>query len=964
MENKVKKRRFYVFFLISIVASISLYSQDWLDLAKDRIDLHRKDSIKLTIVDSLGNPVSGKKVHVLMKKHTFKWGTNVRIDHVESLINQGYPIGSTHPYYNQFRHFNSVTPGNAGKWKGWMNEGRRQIYRQMRNWFESKGIANRGHTAVWESEKFNAIPDFLKNISDTSALRDTIENHIRSYVNALKDDVYKLDLVNELFHERHIVNGLLNASDAEAEHTRWYKWAKQEAPDLFLVANEFDIFQNDNYIPQYREKLNKMINEGAPIDGIGMQGHFFYIPEAEVLQQRLDSLKTLGLPMEVTEFDMKSNEYSSMERVLYVCFADTMITGFTMWGSWDKLQWRGNSAMYDEDWSLKPCGKAWLDLVKDAWWTDTVLTTSASGTINTRGFYGDYHAIIKNDSMYGIYPFTLPKGGIDLTINTDSIKHLKPEIVFNRSNSDTIVCMNDTASFGILFKGTNKLISAVKMFANDDIILIDSFPKQNEIKMQWVPADSADKMIYAMATDANGYQVVTDTIYLKVINTIAEFSIPFPKEDQFFFNTDTIHMAIDPLQMDTMNVSATKVYDKNLSEIYSFSGYTNSIEGINLEKGIHPLNIGFVVQNQCFMHTEMDVHVLSRNGTNVLRDITSADDHDVEQIDNRNYYGGDLDISDKLVGLWFGQIFLLPSLTIDSAFIQFTSESSGQTDFTQIKISGELNANPTEFGVFNLLSGRDYTTNSVSWEIPVWENIADQKNAQKTPDLKPILDEIIGLNDWTADSPVILITNTGTGKREAFAYDQNPEYAPELVVYVNGDVSALSGGMPVNVHIDEILNDSTVKIKWSNPYNNIAYGFNVYVNGKMVNPEAVNDNHYTISPLLSGSIDTAMVTALDYHGNESGKSKPIIIKGLGISQHGYKQNLLQIFPNPTAHLIKIQSPIQIEEIDIYNVTGNIVGSKHPKSNHIIFDVSALPKGVYLVKVKLNNQYYYRRLIIR
>jgi GH35 family endo-1,4-beta-xylanase len=75
-----------------------------------------------------------------------------------------------------------------------------------------------------------------------------------------------------------------------------------------------------------------MIADGAPVYGVGMQGHFWTsMPSYEELKRRINRVKALGLPMSVTEFDMVGDKYSDMERVLYAVYSEPQIYGFTIW---------------------------------------------------------------------------------------------------------------------------------------------------------------------------------------------------------------------------------------------------------------------------------------------------------------------------------------------------------------------------------------------------------------------------------------------------------------------------------------------------------------------------------------------------------------------------------------------------------------------------------------------------------
>jgi hypothetical protein len=61
-----------------------------------------------------------------------------------------------------------------------------------------------------------------------------------------------------------------------------------------------------------------------------------------------------------------------------------------MWGFWAGQHWLADAALYRQDWSLKPNGRVWRDLVLKTWWTNAVGQTSRDGVFQTRGFLGEY----------------------------------------------------------------------------------------------------------------------------------------------------------------------------------------------------------------------------------------------------------------------------------------------------------------------------------------------------------------------------------------------------------------------------------------------------------------------------------------------------------------------------------------------------------------------------------------------
>ncbi len=422
-----------LFFLLFAVAIA--YGQSWKDGAREAIATLRMAPIKIGFENKeLMTSVDSIKIRIRMKDHAFKWGTNVRIDRVMDIQSMGNDLNSNHPYFLHFRNFNSVTPGNAGKWNGWINQGIRNNYLSFMDWLDSLGIANRGHTTIWPSiSRWNAVPAFVVNAKDQvengeivktreDVIREHIHNHIRGQMRTLNGRIYEMDLVNELVHEGEIVRDLLklNGGDRALEHSQWYKWAKEYGPDIKLVANEYDLFQSgNNFSQRFVDYIQTMLNDGAPIDVIGMQGHFWQkIPSYSELKRRLAEVAVLKKPMVVTEFDMTHGSgYDDMERVLYAVFSEPLMEGFTIWGAWDGQQWRNNGPIYDEDWSIKESGRAYFDLVKGEWWTDTTLIYTGEDEWEIPGFLGMYDLQVTYGDQVQVSEFTLDKAGQELQVD-------------------------------------------------------------------------------------------------------------------------------------------------------------------------------------------------------------------------------------------------------------------------------------------------------------------------------------------------------------------------------------------------------------------------------------------------------------------------------------------------------------------------------------------------------------------
>jgi len=155
------------------------------------------------------------------------------------------------------------------------------------------------------------------------------------------------------------------------------------------------------------------------LNGLGFQCHFGStpIPPARILSG-LDRFGRLGLPIAITEFDMDTTDENLQARYmrdfLTAAFSHPSVESIVIWGFWEGRHWLPNAALYRKDWTLKPNGRVWRDLVKHAWWTNADGRTHADGAFRTRAFYGDYQITVAfPDGHKRTVPFRLGKGRTD-----------------------------------------------------------------------------------------------------------------------------------------------------------------------------------------------------------------------------------------------------------------------------------------------------------------------------------------------------------------------------------------------------------------------------------------------------------------------------------------------------------------------------------------------------------------------
>jgi Tfp pilus tip-associated adhesin PilY1 len=121
--------------------------------------------------------------------------------------------------------------------------------------------------------------------------------------------------------------------------------------------------------------------------------------------------------------------------------------------------------------------------------------------------------------------------------------------------------------------------------------------------------------------------------------------------------------------------------------------------------------------------------------------------------------------SDQTVGIRFQNITIEQGSTINSAYIEFSTDETGPTEATTLTFRGQAANNAMEFiqSDYNI-SSRATTTASVVWNIAEGDQWATAGEKHQTPDLASIIQEIVNRTGWIGGNSLVIIV-TGSGKR-------------------------------------------------------------------------------------------------------------------------------------------------------------------------------------------------------
>lgn len=203
------------------------------------------------------------------------------------------------------RHFNSVTAENEMKWASTEpapGDFRFDAADRMLAFAEAHGMGVRGHTLVWH----NQTPSWVFEGARAQVLA-RMRSHVEAVMGRYRGKIYAWDVVNE---------AVADGGDELLRASRWRDAAGEDyIAEAFWMAHRADpgaqLFYNDynEMHPQKRAKIHRLVRDlrgqGAPVHGIGLQGHWrLDTPAASDIRAGLELYASLGVRLQVTELDI------------------------------------------------------------------------------------------------------------------------------------------------------------------------------------------------------------------------------------------------------------------------------------------------------------------------------------------------------------------------------------------------------------------------------------------------------------------------------------------------------------------------------------------------------------------------------------------------------------------------------------------------------------------------------------
>ena len=395
----------FIIILLSLcffqLSADSLTEDQILSGAGERIELYRKGTLSLKLINHDGSPLNeGMGISIAQQNHAFLFGC-------ASTPSDRFPDEKDNQLYEQqfLDVFNFTTLGfHWGESESLKEATSREAEtRQIALWCADNNIRTKS-ALFWTND-----PDWL-NEMDAAGAEQAVWSRVDHLVSSFAGLIDMWDVVNEpswgkrQAYERHAQNAirLYERDGAVGIILRAFSIAESANPAATLVLNDY--LAGSAYAQIIEESLEK----GAGIDVIGIQAHMHSSYwGAKKTWDLCERFSKYGRPLHITEVTLvsgpsminewpttPSGEKRQAERAVEfyrVLFSHPAVEAITWWDFSDRGAWRAAPAgLLRDDMSAKPAYDSLKTLIKEEWWSREIVSVGPNGTVDFRGFFGDY----------------------------------------------------------------------------------------------------------------------------------------------------------------------------------------------------------------------------------------------------------------------------------------------------------------------------------------------------------------------------------------------------------------------------------------------------------------------------------------------------------------------------------------------------------------------------------------------
>ena len=212
-------------------------------------------------------------LHVTQKSHNFAFGTAVNCGTISDCLESG-----NDDKYCQFAndHYNMLVCNYKMKIRYVEEVQGEYHYKEgdnMVEWTKLHNMRARGHCLLWAKESNN--PDWLQTMYGEEFM-DAVYDRVDGAVKRYNGYVEHWDVINEMIDqgtESH--RFYIEHSGDEDIRSKIFQRAQENSPETMFFVNDYGVVDNRHgRFSLYQEQIRELLQNGTPIDGIGLQVFF------------------------------------------------------------------------------------------------------------------------------------------------------------------------------------------------------------------------------------------------------------------------------------------------------------------------------------------------------------------------------------------------------------------------------------------------------------------------------------------------------------------------------------------------------------------------------------------------------------------------------------------------------------------------------------------------------------------
>ncbi|MBE5828373.1 MAG: 1,4-beta-xylanase [Butyrivibrio sp.] len=372
---------------------------------------HRQVNKRIRFVDGQGNPLCSQQVRIKQTNHEFLFGCGA-FDFIPYVLDGDEEHKKITDSWLEI--FNYATlPFYWGNFEPEEGKPNTDVLMKTAKYLGGKGVKVKGHPLCWHT----VCADWLMKYDNATILQKQLERIDRE-VKGFKGVIDMWDVINEvvimpIFDKYdNAITRICKEKGRVGLIKEVFERAHADNPDAVLLLNDFNTSIN------YEILIDGCLNAGVPISAIGIQSHQHqgYWGKEKLLEV-LDRFSGFGLPIHFTENtlisgdimpahivdlnDWQVDEWPStpegeqrqskeIEEMYRILFEHPLVQAITTWDFTDGAWLKAPSGFVRLDGTKKPSFEMLKKLVKEEWWTDTVVRTDENGWAGVEAFKGDY----------------------------------------------------------------------------------------------------------------------------------------------------------------------------------------------------------------------------------------------------------------------------------------------------------------------------------------------------------------------------------------------------------------------------------------------------------------------------------------------------------------------------------------------------------------------------------------------